>query len=248
MGLLSSKPTCVVCGNPCGSLIRKQLADNSYVCNLCSLKAGFNFSSNLNTLTSEEVVFQYQRQQNFNNAFTQTRGVKGKLEIDENAKLWKIQQNTIRPFSEIISFELLEDEESITEGGLGRAVAGGVLLGGVGAVVGGTTGKKKTKSICTSLRIKITLNSKYATMEYIDFLSSKTKHNSIIYKNAYNQAQECLSLLQLICNNQQQSTPSPQEATPVSDADEILKYKNLLDMGAITQEEYDAKKRQILNI
>ena len=32
----------------------------------------------------------------------------------------------------------------------------------------------------------------------------------------------------------------------VSVADEILKYKNLLDMGAITQEEYDAKKRELL--
>lgn len=33
-----------------------------------------------------------------------------------------------------------------------------------------------------------------------------------------------------------------------SDADEILKYKNLLDMGAITQDEYNKKKAQILGI
>ncbi len=31
-------------------------------------------------------------------------------------------------------------------------------------------------------------------------------------------------------------------------ADEIQKYKNLLDMGAITQEEYDSKKKQLLNL
>ena len=31
-------------------------------------------------------------------------------------------------------------------------------------------------------------------------------------------------------------------------ADEIKKYKELLDMGAITQEEFDAKKRQLLNL
>ncbi len=30
--------------------------------------------------------------------------------------------------------------------------------------------------------------------------------------------------------------------------DEILKYKNLLDMGAITQDEYDAKKKQLLGL
>ena len=39
------------------------------------------------------------------------------------------------------------------------------------------------------------------------------------------------------------------DAAPAfSPADEIKKYKELLDMGAITQEEFDAKKRQLLNL
>ena len=33
-----------------------------------------------------------------------------------------------------------------------------------------------------------------------------------------------------------------------SDADDLKKFKELLDSGAITQEEYEAKKKQILNI
>ena len=33
-----------------------------------------------------------------------------------------------------------------------------------------------------------------------------------------------------------------------SDADEIKKYKELLDQGAITEEEYEAKKKQILGL
>ena len=31
-------------------------------------------------------------------------------------------------------------------------------------------------------------------------------------------------------------------------ADEILKYKRLLDAGAITPEEYEAKKKQLLGL
>lgn len=31
-----------------------------------------------------------------------------------------------------------------------------------------------------------------------------------------------------------------------SEADEILKYKNLLDMGVITQDEFGQKKKQIM--
>ena len=34
----------------------------------------------------------------------------------------------------------------------------------------------------------------------------------------------------------------------VSGADELIKYKQLLDMGAITQDEFDAKKKQLLGL
>ena len=36
--------------------------------------------------------------------------------------------------------------------------------------------------------------------------------------------------------------------TNTSGADEILKYKQLLDMGVISQEEFDAKKKQLLGL
>lgn len=43
------------------------------------------------------------------------------------------------------------------------------------------------------------------------------------------------------------ASPAPviQQST---DADELAKFKALLDSGAITQEEYDAKKKQILGL
>lgn len=37
-------------------------------------------------------------------------------------------------------------------------------------------------------------------------------------------------------------------AQPVNVVDEIKRYKELLDIGAITQDEYDAKKKQLLNL
>ena len=35
---------------------------------------------------------------------------------------------------------------------------------------------------------------------------------------------------------------------PVSSADELAKFKDLLDKGIITQEEFDAKKKQLLGL
>ena len=37
-------------------------------------------------------------------------------------------------------------------------------------------------------------------------------------------------------------------SVPVSAADELKKFKELLDMGAISQEEFDAKKKQLLGL
>ncbi len=38
-----------------------------------------------------------------------------------------------------------------------------------------------------------------------------------------------------------------QQQPQTSSADELMKYKSLLEQGAITQAEYDAKKKQLLN-
>lgn len=45
------------------------------------------------------------------------------------------------------------------------------------------------------------------------------------------------------------NAPAAGPATPpVSSADELKGYKELLDMGAITQAEFDAKKKQLLGL
>lgn len=151
-------------------------------------------------------------------------------------------------YDNILDYELLEDGETITKGGLGRAVAGGVLFGGLGAIVGGSTGKRKTKSICDSLRIKITLRNAIKQVEYLDFISASTKKDSTIYKAAYNNAQEALSCLAIACDAVKQVEVNTQEAAPYSVADEILKFKNLLDQGIITEEEFKKKKSELLGM
>ena len=83
---------------------------------------------------------------------------------------------------------------------------------------------------------------------YINFIYRKLQTNSTMYKNLYRCAQECLSLLQLICDENRDNLDKSSVSTADSSADEILKYKNLLDMGAISQEEFDAKKKQLLDL
>jgi len=44
------------------------------------------------------------------------------------------------------------------------------------------------------------------------------------------------------------STTTIKQEIPQSNADELKKYKDLLDSGIITQEEFDAKKEQLLGL
>jgi len=191
--------------------------------------------------------------------FSASKSVGGYFGINEHSRQWAVGKGLIpslknaTPYSydDIVDFELIEDGTSISKGGLGRAAVGGLLFGGVGAIVGGVTGGKKAKQKCTSLMVKITVNNLSAPTEYIKLITTPTDKSSFTYKAAFQSAQEIVSLLQLICNQRdnekivEQATTSAQE---LSTADEIRKFKSLLDEGIITEEEFLAKKRQLLGL
>lgn len=52
----------------------------------------------------------------------------------------------------------------------------------------------------------------------------------------------------IITNERNRNKENNSRNIAVSSADELKKYKELLDMGAITQEEFDTKKRQLLKL
>lgn len=180
-----------------------------------------------------------------------TKKIGSYLLIDEKNKKWRIgyfqnSKNIIYSYSDILGVELLEDDENILmNGGVGRAVVGGTIFGGVGAVVGAATGSKKIKKTCNSLKIKITTNNISNPTEYITFVKIKTLKSSFAYKQAYTNAHNCISALQIMMKDT--ATNNTEIASQLSPADELLKFKNLLDSGAITQEEFDAQKTKLLN-
>ena len=68
-----------------------------------------------------------------------------KFAIPTRSAFGKVKGMKVYKCQDILDFELLEDGNSVIKGGLGRAVVGGALFGGVGAIVGGTTGGRKQK-------------------------------------------------------------------------------------------------------
>ena len=156
------------------------------------------------------------------------------------------------PYTDILDFELLQDGSSvIKKGGLGRAAIGGLLFGGSGAIVGALTGAKNQTPTCSELRIKITLNNVANPVVFIDFVKgTAVKKDSVLYRSLADDAASVISMLEVITakdsGDKQASAQAP--SAPLSGADEIRKYKALLDEGIISQEEFEEKKRQLLGL
>lgn len=151
------------------------------------------------------------------------------------------------PYTDILGWELIENGSTVTKGGLGAAAVGGALFGGAGAVAGGIVGRKKTDSVCKDLRLKVTLRSLERPAAFIDFVLSPVKTTSTQYAKAQETAHKVMSLLQVVYEEGQRGKGSSSEGAS-SSADEIRKYKGLLDDGIITEEEFEAKKKQLMGI
>lgn len=246
---------CIICGKSMGALSSKVKISDGYVCIDCWKAAGLGTTINdmatANSKTSENIkamINENERNKKLIENFKPTKEIGNYIRFDDVTKTFVIgpkNKGSLYKYENIVDYELLEDGETITKGGLGRAMVGGALFGGVGAVVGGVTGHRKTKDICNSMKIKITLKDSIRPVEYINLISSSTKKNGIVYKTCYNIAQEIISCFKIICDEKQRRQIENQ---PTSSADEIMKFKNLLDAGVITQEEYEAKKKQLLGL
>lgn len=261
MGFFSLKVVCNVCEGDAG-LNRYKIANKEHICSKCFKDAGFNRPNMLMKPITQYTPDEIRESIKKNSAVTEeitnfnaTKVIGAEVEFDDNNKKWLVKSGIFKTkknaqlfdYDDILDFELLDDGESIMQGGLGRALVGGALFGGVGAVVGGVTGKRKNKSICKSLKIKVTLKNINNPVVYINFIENDTKRDGFMYKIAFQNAQECLSVLQIICDVQQPGQTLKTEQ-PSSATEEIIKYKELMDQGIITQEEFEAKKKQLLGL
>ena len=114
----------------------------------------------------------------------------------------KADMNKWYTFSYLVSYDLLEDDAIVTSGGVGQALVGGAVFGGVGAVAGAITGKRVQKKRVDSLYIKVTLNNFNTPCILIPLITKPTKTNSKEYKTAFEEAHKILSILDVITHNQ----------------------------------------------
>ncbi|APX72684.1 SHOCT domain-containing protein [Companilactobacillus allii] len=149
-------------------------------------------------------------------------------------------------FKDITGYKpIVEGHEVKKHHGIARAATGGILFGGAGAIVGAMTGGKQY-DVITKIAITVYLSS--GETFGATFLSEEKKPDSWIARGAQQQLDSWCNILDRIISDNQSQPTQQVNNTEASSADEIRKYKELFDDGIISQEEFDKKKSELLNL
>lgn len=174
-----------------------------------------------------------------------------------------IVTTTIYPCKDILESEILEDGQETTKTSrgsqLGGALVGGLVLGGVGAIIGGLSGKKTHTDKINSIDLKIIINDTNSPMIVFNFFKSLNtegiEKSTTAYKQYIIKAREWNSLLAVLIKkadeddnkNSMNLEADINNSKSVSIADEIMKLKILNDDGIISDDEFSVQKNNILN-
>lgn len=264
-----AEKVCAVCGKKVGFGSYK-ISDGQRACAKCMKKAGYGMTNSFNEIRSitlddlrrdakaeKKALKLDKKQQQIENAnrlkeFKADLKVSSYLLIDSQKRQFKIKGLinglTIHDLDSIRGYEIVENGGSVTSGGLGRAAVGALTFGGAGAIVGAITGKKHSTSIIDSLQVKILMADIETPVLFIDLISSKTKRTSIIYKTAVKEAEKIVYLLESQFEDSADLEQQESTRETLSNADEIRKFKELLDDGIISKDEFEKKKNDLLGL
>lgn len=197
-----------------------------------------------------------------NNIYISPSG-KSAIAIDEQDEIICIVNNEFSfshllvSYRDILSVEIIEDGESITKTSrssqLGGALLGTVLLGGVGTIIGGLSGSKKTTGKVNSLFLRIVINNTKNPDKYISFLHSEADKNDFLYKNAIENARKWQSIINVLIRKADAEDEINTKQSPLLEVpersyiDQLETLANLLDRGALTEEEFLNEKKKLLN-
>ena len=252
--VFGKKEMCSICGSKPGVLTKAFLKDG-VICGSCAEQCCQHLSRpQQRTVANIKDHIAYCAKNREALKYFQPTDQAGELYVDSIHKIWYIDDTRrkdirnplILKYAQLLDYSVTEDGETIHKSGAGRAVAGGLLFGGIGLVAGGLSGRK-TKEVISKMTITVMIDSEWIDSIDIPIITTEVKKGGWMYNLAKDTFNKTTALLDRILSENRQPTLSEQ-AQKGSAADEIQKYKQLLDCGAITQEEFEKMKTKLLNL
>lgn len=128
-----------------------------------------------------------------------------------------------------------------TKGRTGQTITGAALLGPAGAIIG-SAGKRKSK-----VDTKSSTTTKEMGSEGKIFLRN-LEDNSIKEVNVFLESAQASNLERFIANVDYTEDTAVENTNLTSSTQQLKDLKELLDLGVITQEEFESKKKEILGL
>ena len=277
---------CILCGKSPGSH-KHPAANGRFLCDKCAVECGYEkifFSlTPVEKITPERVQRDHdnhiQRIEDNKIAYKEFKPtVKfDKLIFFDTAKLEfytpdTLLANTKTPivykYDQVIDCDVIVAEGSLTQtisttrtkSGIGKAVMGGILFGGIGALSGAAASNSKSSGMSTSREIKVanelTIQIKTNDISHpivtVSLLDKELKVDSKKFQKIKAVSDDIFKIFKAIADNNRGIFDVEDDDTVDADTaglvDEIRKYKSLMDQGIITEEEFSEKKKQLLGL
>jgi len=157
-------------------------------------------------------------------------------------------------YSDVLACEIFQDGTTITKtlrsSQIGGALIGGLALGGIGALIGGLSGKTKTTDKVSRIDLRIIVNDTAKPLHDVNFLENETKRGGFVFNTAMQQARHWHGIVEVLIKRadmeDKANVPEQPKLPPSSLADELRKLADLRDTGVLSTNEFDAQKARLL--
>ncbi len=174
---------------------------------------------------------------------------------------------TVYNFSDILQCEIIEDDNTTfkksTSRTVGRALLGGALFGGAGAIVGGLSAKQSKHKECKKIQLKLTIKDTKNPNIFLTFFDKTdqlfggekgVKESDEFWgkmlKNSREAANKWKDIFTVIIDKidfeSKSSSQKKENNLNFSVSDELLKLNKLKEDGILTDEEFNEQKKKLL--
>lgn len=191
--------------------------------------------------------------------------IQGMISIDEKSNRVVVKKmyepSKIYYYKDILSCSVIEDDETVHQKStlrtVGGAVAGGILAGGAGLVVGGLSGKNAQKKLTKNLDLKIVFKDTQNPSFIINFFDSMevaakakgVRLDDPTYgknlKKALVEIKQWKDTIDVIIDRVD-SESKIMTNTASSLSDELSKLHDLKTKGILSEEEFQQQKKKLL--
>lgn len=163
---------------------------------------------------------------------------------------------------DVLSAEVYIDGECETKTSrtsqVGGALVGGILLGGVGMILGGLSGKKRSERKVSSIELRVTVNDTNNPLHDVRLLDKELSRNSAQAKRIIERARTVHAQIAVMIKRadsadreverqEMLALQSPKTQVPtLSIADELRKLLDLKLSGDLSEAEYAALRERLL--